>query len=200
MRLLSSYQQWLHFSFLYWGIVDFLSLLETPVQLPQKSARSASLLLEAALRLCRSPAGDIKTLATRQSLAAQMLDLLCRASHKKDERADSLSKQRLQPVLQFVHENLQNPISIGKLCRIAGLSRPRFHALFQLAFDCGPMHYVKKMRLELAARLLIRSNEKLDAIAFRCGFSDGFHLIYAFKLNYGISPKIFRKQATPDLP
>jgi transcriptional regulator GlxA family with amidase domain len=102
--------------------------------------------------------------------------------------------------LQFVDENLQNPISIEKLCRIAGLSRARFHALFQLAFDCGPQHYIKTMRLEPSARLLIRSNEKLDAIAFRCGFSDGFYLIHAFKLNYGISPKIFRKQATQDLP
>jgi AraC-like DNA-binding protein len=192
--------RWMHLTFLYGGQLDFLTLFETPVRVPKKTARSASLLLEAALRLCRSPAGDIKILATRQSLAAQMLDLLCRASHKKDERADSMSKQRLQPVLQFVHENLQNPISIEKLCRIAGLSRPRFHALFQLAFDCGPMHYVKKMRLELAARLLIRSNEKLDTIAFRCGFSDGFHLSHAFKLSYGISPKIFRKQATQDLP
>jgi AraC-like DNA-binding protein len=192
--------RWMHFTFLYRGQLHFLNLFETPMQLPTKTARSASLLLEAVLHLSRSPSREIELLATRHSLAAQMLDLLCSISRKKDETADPISKQRLQQVLEFVHENLQTPISIHMLCRIAGLSRPRFHALFQSAFGCGPMHYVKKMRLELAARLLIRSNEKLDTIAFRCGFSDGFHLSHAFKSHFGTSPKMFRIQAAGDLP
>ena len=192
--------RWMHFTFLYRGQFHFLNLFETPMRLPTKTSQTASLLLEATLNLSRSPSREIELLTKRHSLAAQMLDLLCSASRKKDETSDAISKQRFQQVLEFVHENLQTPISIHMLCRIAGLSRPRFHALFQLAFGCGPMHYVKKMRLERAARLLIRSNEKLDAIAFRCGFSDSFHLSHAFKSHFSISPKMFRKQAAGDLP
>jgi AraC-like DNA-binding protein len=192
--------RWLHFSFLYRGMVDFLSLFETPVQLPQKTAQSARLLLDSAINLSRSPCGEIKLLATRYSLGAQMLDLLCTASRKKNEGTDSIPKQRLEPLVNFMHENLHTPLSIETLCRNLGLSRPRLHALFNSAFGCGPMQYVKKMRLELAARLLIRSEDKLDAIAFRCGFSDGFHLSHAFKTHFGISPKIFRKHATQQFP
>jgi AraC family transcriptional regulator len=129
-----------------------------------------------------------------------MLDLLCKASRKKNAGMDSIPKQRLEPLLEFMRENLQTSLSIEMLCRNVGLSRPRLHALFNSAFGCGPMQYVKKMRLELAARLLIRSEEKLDSIAFRCGFSDGFHLSHAFKTQFGISPKYFRKQAAQQFP
>ena len=192
--------RWLHFSFLYRGVVDFMSLFEPPVQLPPKTARSARLLIDSALNLSRMPLGDIKFLATRHSLGAQMLDLLCAASRKKNRGTESISKQRLQPLLEYMGKNLHNSISIEKLCRLVALSRPRLHALFNSAFGCGPMQHVKKLRLELAARLLIRSEEKLHSIAFQCGFSDGFHLSHAFKSHFGISPRHFRKQATQQFP
>ena len=58
----------------------------------------------------------------------------------------------------------------------------------------SPMHYVWKVRLESAARLLLGTNDTMAQIAEKTGFSDAFHFSHKFKTTYGLSPREYRQE------
>jgi len=188
--------RWLHFRYSYHGLLDFLVLFyDTPLRLPQRVSREAGSLIEQALAMRQNRAGSPGYLALQHSLASRMLQLICSVSKEKPDALPSFQRQRLFPVLEFIRENTSSSFHLDALARVASLSPARLHAVFKAEFGCGPMRYVKKIRLETAARLLVAGDSKLDAVAAMTGFADAFHLSHAFKGQFGMSPKVYRQQA-----
>ena len=187
---------WLHFRFSYHGLLDFLaSFYDTPLRLPQSASREAGTLIEQALAMRQDRAGSPDDLALQHSLASRMLQLVCSVSKVKPDSLPSFQRQRLFPVLEFIRDNMSSSFHVDALARVASLSSARLHAIFKAQFGCSPMRYVKRIRLETAARLLVSSDAKLEAVAAMSGFADAFHLSHAFKDHFGMSPKVYRQQA-----
>jgi len=187
---------WLHFRFSYHGLLDFLALFyDTPLRLPQRVSREAGTLIEQALAMRQDRAGSPDSLALQHSLASRMLQLVCSVSKANPDVLPSFQRQRLFPVLEFIRENRGSSFHVDALARVASLSSARLHAIFKAEFGCSPMRYVKRIRLETAARLLVTGDSKLEAVAAMSGFADAFHLSHAFKGHFGMSPKVYRQQA-----
>lgn len=55
--------------------------------------------------------------------------------------------------------------------------------------------YLRRIRIEIAHELLLHTNETIESIAGRTGFSDGSHLTKKYKAQYGKTPKQARKSA-----
>lgn len=53
--------------------------------------------------------------------------------------------------------------------------------------------YVLKLRMELACRLLMDTNDKIQEIALQCGFHDSNYFNRMFRREYSISPEQYRK-------
>ena len=188
--------RWLHFRFSYHGLLDFLALFyDTPLRLPQRVSREVGSLIEQALALPQDRAGSPDYLALQHSLASRMLQLVCGVSKAKPDALPSFERQRLFPVLEFIRDNMSSSFHVEALARVASLSPARLHPIFKAEFGCSPMRYVKRIRLETAARLLVTADSKLEAVASRSGFADAFHLSHAFKGHFGMSPKVYRRQA-----
>jgi AraC family transcriptional regulator len=52
--------------------------------------------------------------------------------------------------------------------------------------------YVRRLRLEWAAKELGRTDSSLAAIALAAGFADQSHFTRAFKYQVGITPSVYR--------
>lgn len=100
----------------------------------------------------------------------------------------ALVKQVLDHVLTHPDADLRT----STLAHHCGVSTRHLARLFQQHLHAPPAAAVRRVRLELAARLLASSELPLGQIARRCGFSSAETLRQAFASRYGTSPRSFR--------
>lgn len=99
---------------------------------------------------------------------------------------------RLQAVLNHIHQNLANALSVDVLASCAGVSQAHFRRLFQEAVGMPVHRYVLTTRLEQARRLLTLSEMPIAHIAQECGFSSQSHLTACFRSTHAVTPAQFR--------
>ncbi|MDC8805433.1 helix-turn-helix transcriptional regulator [Halomonas pacifica] len=86
------------------------------------------------------------------------------------------------------------PHTIRELAAYLGYSESHIRRHFLRAFGMGPGRYRNILRLEQAARLLLRSRRRIIDIAIHCGFRSHPIFSRAFQWHYGISPSQFRRR------
>lgn len=80
-------------------------------------------------------------------------------------------------------------VGVEQLAGIAGLSRSGLNPAWRRRFGCAPGVWLRRQRLERAARLLARPELGLDEIARQCGWSDATVLIRAWREAHGSTPR-----------
>ena len=95
---------------------------------------------------------------------------------------------------QHLAEHLSEPVNIEALARRLGVAYSHFRRAFKLHTGFAPWQYMLQQRLDRARRLLSSSDNTLDDIAGRLGFSSAFHLSAAFKQAFGLAPDKWRRQ------
>ena len=79
---------------------------------------------------------------------------------------------RINKVTDYIHNHIDQPLSLQKMAGIACFSPFHFHRVFTILTGETPTDYIKRTRIEKAA-LLLKRNKELSAteIAALCGFS-----------------------------
>ena len=103
---------------------------------------------------------------------------------------------RLNRVLDYIHENLDQPLSLEVLARVASFSPFHFHRLFKSLVGETLNDYIWRARLERAANLLLVTEpaSAIIEISLRCGFSSPAVFSRAFRERFHLSPSEYRKQ------
>jgi AraC-like DNA-binding protein len=85
-------------------------------------------------------------------------------------------------------------LTITRLCRDLDLSRTSLHRLFE--DDGGVRAYIRNRRLEAVHHALTQpgSDDAIQDLADRYGFSDAAHLSRAFRARYSVAPNAYRRQ------
>jgi AraC family transcriptional regulator len=109
-----------------------------------------------------------------------------------------LSRQKLNRVCQYIHDDPAPDLSNLKLARMAGVSVSQFERIFESATDETPHQYVLTSCVEKAKSMLILDPDlKIKAVARETGFASASHLTRVRRSRTGLSPKEFRKAARP---
>ncbi len=95
-------------------------------------------------------------------------------------------------VRQYIEKQYGTKLLAPDLARRAGLSVAGFNRAFRRHFGTTPARYVIEMRVREAARLLLQTDETLDAIAEECGFPNRAYFSRVFKRVTGAAPAGFR--------
>ncbi|MEM1244180.1 MAG: AraC family transcriptional regulator [Pseudomonadota bacterium] len=102
--------------------------------------------------------------------------------------------QRLQKVIAFIGEHLDEGLSLEQLSEICCLSKFHFHRLFTAFTGLSLQQYIRWLRLKRAAhQLIVSKDESIVNIAFNAGFNSHEVFSRAFKQLCGLSPSQFRK-------
>jgi len=105
-----------------------------------------------------------------------------------------LPRWRLQRVLEFIEEHLNDNVSLSELSQAAGsLSCYHFARLFKQSTGYSPYQYFTRRRIRRAQSML--RNQKLlslGEIAFECGFRDQSTFSRVFRKVVGFTPKAYR--------
>ncbi|MEM6723461.1 MAG: AraC family transcriptional regulator [Bacteroidota bacterium] len=94
----------------------------------------------------------------------------------------------------IVENNIFNDISINELAFICNKSLSSFKRLFKVNFNDTPARYIKRRRLEQAARLIATTTESISSIAYDCCFNDPTTFSSVFSSHFGVSPTTYRNQ------
>ena len=113
----------------------------------------------------------------------------------KNIETPSQDEQFLKKLHQAVEQNIDNEdFSVQQLSEEMAMDRTVLYRRMQ-SLDLGtPSAHIKRIRMEVAARLLKETGLPVNEIALRTGFSNPKYFSITFKQEFGKSPKAFREE------
>ncbi len=112
------------------------------------------------------------------------------------ERTTNIGKDRyLDQVLDYIHSHFRETVSIDAMAGIAAQSRYHFIRSFKAATGDTPYHYVLKLRMKEAMRLLRTTRASVTDIALSLGYSSTSPFYRAFAGIYGVRPEQCRGES-----
>lgn len=125
------------------------------------------------------------------TLFAHLLRHYCTSQPTQANQMVSLSKYKLNRVLDFIHTHLDQNLALSELAAIAQVSPNYFAAQFKCATGMPPHQYLILQRIERAKDLLIREKLSIADVATQLGFAHQSHFTKHFKRVMGVTPRQF---------
>jgi len=124
------------------------------------------------------------------------LEILQHQSDKKNEQSGSnwMSKNELMRIKNAIDAITEKPgeaYSIPKLSREYGISNVKLQEGFKLLVGMTATTYIKKVRLELAEKLIKEGNMNISEVVYSIGFTSRSYFSKIFKKRYNCSPKYY---------
>ncbi len=102
-------------------------------------------------------------------------------------------RERLAKALQYIEENLDQPLRLEDIATASFFSPFHFHRIFQSLMDESVNDYVVRRRMEAAAHLLVYERHlRVTDVAATVGYSSTANLSKAVKQYFGVSPSAIR--------
>ena len=112
------------------------------------------------------------------------------------ESTQKLYEERLLRVLVFIQQNLDEPMPLEELARVAHFSPYHFHRIFRGMVGESLKEHIRRLRLERAAQRLKHTDRSVLEIALEAGFQTHESFTRAFGALLGCSPSQFRSNNT----
>ena len=123
----------------------------------------------------------------------QLLTLFWRAMTEPESKLPKTEKpELLDDVVSFIESHLNEKITLAETARRFYVSESTIGQTFQKKMHVSFYHYVTQRRL-IAAKSMIMEEANLDILSEKVGFSDYSTFYRAFKKEFGISPREYRK-------
>ncbi|OJU36583.1 MAG: AraC family transcriptional regulator [Bacteroidales bacterium 45-6] len=104
----------------------------------------------------------------------------------------SKKKDQVDELIHYMHENIEQQLTLDQLAKLSGLSASHLSLLFQRKTSCSPLQYLKHLRIQKACQLLDYTDMKIIQISPKVGFGDALYFTRIFKKETGLSPKEYR--------
>lgn len=111
-------------------------------------------------------------------------------SFRHKEYAENIMKR----VIQYMNENVEGNLKMEDFTDFCGYSPSYFYRKFIKETGHAPMQYYVRLKIEKACQLLIKTDMKINQIAYKLGFQDPQHFARTFNGIVGMSAREFRKQ------
>ncbi len=98
----------------------------------------------------------------------------------------------VQAAIEDIRENYAGLYGVEELSERLGVSKSHLVRTFTASVGVSPGHYLTRVRIEAAMRLLLHREYTLDVVASLCGFSGANYLCRVFKKETGQSPAQWR--------
>lgn len=130
------------------------------------------------------------------SLAHEMLShtLLSQVGLRQGLRLKGgLAAHQRRQLIEYIDQQLAEPISLGQLAGLCALSEYHFARMFRESFGLPPHQYLLARRLAHARNLLRNTSQPLGEIALACGFASASHFTNRFRQAMKGTPGEYRQ-------
>ena len=103
--------------------------------------------------------------------------------------------QRINRVMDYIEKNMDARLTLEGLAKVANFSSFHFHRIFGAMVGETLNRYIRRIRIEKSATLLIQHPQKtVTEVALDCGFSGSAPFARAFRETYGMSASQWRNK------
>jgi transcriptional regulator GlxA family with amidase domain len=95
---------------------------------------------------------------------------------------------------EWLHENFHQSFSLDAPARRVGMSLRNFVRRFKQATGDSPLHYLQKLRVAAAKRLLESDHRTMQEISDAVGYQDVAFFRSVFQRHTGVSPSVYREK------
>ncbi len=136
-------------------------------------------------------------LAARELLSQVVLLLFKNRplSEKAPSAAALRDGERTKTMLQFIQEHFGEEISLTQIAQSAHISQSECLRCFRNVIGHSPIQYVKQLRIQKAAELLLCTDDRISDIGQQCGFQEMSYFAKAFRELRGCTPSEYREWA-----
>ncbi|HTC37022.1 MAG TPA: AraC family transcriptional regulator [Bryobacteraceae bacterium] len=133
---------------------------------------------------------------------AQMMAVHLARSHSSRSRpvrllpTKPLAGWKMRRVIEYIEDNLEGDLSLQAMAAEVDISPLYLARAFKSAVGQSPHQYVLARRIERAKELLRNTDLPVVDVALSSGFSSQSHLSHWFIRQVGVSPAVYRRQAT----
>jgi AraC family transcriptional regulator len=127
------------------------------------------------------------------ALAARLITSGTSNGVKRNISAEKLPSAVLRRLLDRMHSDRVNNLSLTSLATEAGYSKRQLLRVFRASTGLSPYQYLLRLRLDRAKQLMRNSTLSLLDIAIESGFNSNAHLTNAFRQHVGVTPSHFRR-------
>lgn len=96
-------------------------------------------------------------------------------------------------VVEYLHAHVTGEVRLDDLARLAGVHPAHLTRAFRARHGCSIGEYLRRLRVELAARELAESERPIAGIAAAMGFADQSHFSRVFARQTGLTPGRYRR-------
>ncbi len=118
---------------------------------------------------------------------------------KKNFNPDNSEKteftiNKLKPALDYMKNNISDPISIENISETMRISPQHFCMIFKTIMDQRPFEYLNSLRINYSKNLLINQTDfPINKISEKSGYPNHSYFCKLFKAAEGITPVAFKK-------
>jgi AraC-like DNA-binding protein len=94
--------------------------------------------------------------------------------------------------LDHMRAHFHHEITNRHLAAISNMSLRAFERQFRATFHLTPQKFLRKLRLRIASRAMMYTDDSLSEIALKCGFADQSHFSREFRRYFGRTPREYR--------
>jgi two-component system, response regulator YesN len=134
---------------------------------------------------------DLKKYLTIDDLQSYVLHIVKATIQTKPTDA-STTADIVAKIKQHVETHYSEDVSLQVISEKFFIDKYQLSRLFKKRFGVNYWPYVTKIRMEKAAELLRNTDQKMNQIAVKIGYSDESHFSSAFKKHFGVSPKEYK--------
>lgn len=140
--------------------------------------------------------GGVDSQAYADSMATALsIHLLRRYGDRQPQIREyygGLPTYKLKEVREYIHEHLDQNLTLTKLAARANLSTHYFASLFKQSTGFSPHQYITRCRIEKAKQLLQQTELPIIEIALEVGFQNQSHFTRVFRQHLKVTPKAYR--------
>lgn len=116
-----------------------------------------------------------------------------RISEKLKCARNSSARRLIVEAQNIVKERyMEADISLDEVCAVLGVSNSYFSSLFKKEAGKSFISYLTDYRMDIAAEMILNTDEKSYTIAEKVGYLDANYFSYVFKKKFGVSPSKYR--------
>lgn len=108
----------------------------------------------------------------------------------------STKNKKVAEVIQYMEQHLHEYLNNDVLASQCQMSTNSFIRLFSKETRISPQEYLRNIRLDMAANLLLKTKLSIHEICQKCGFSERNYFSRVFSKRFKMGPMSYRKVET----
>lgn len=131
-----------------------------------------------------------------QALALEVSQLFMTRESARSHAGGAGSASRVvNRALAVMHEHLEDPLPIGEIARRVGRTQKALEARMAADFGASPQTVYRRLRLNLARKLVAETDLTVAEITLRAGYENPASMTRAFRAEFGTTPREIRRNS-----